>query len=36
MNQYQQALENHPFTLADAQVTEKVRKIIDEKFAENK
>lgn len=35
MNKYSQALNNHPFTLTDAQVTEKVNKIIDNKFAEN-
>jgi deoxyribose-phosphate aldolase len=35
MNQYLQALNNHPFTLTNEQVTEKVNKIIDEKFTEN-
>jgi deoxyribose-phosphate aldolase len=35
MNQYLQALSNHPFALTDEQVTEKVNKIISEKFSEN-
>jgi deoxyribose-phosphate aldolase len=35
MNQYLQAIKNHPFTLNNKQVTEKVNKIIDEKFTEN-
>lgn len=34
-NQYQQALKKHSFALTDAQVTEKVNKIIADKFAEN-
>jgi len=35
MSKYLQALTDHPFTLTDEQVTEKVNKIISEKFAEN-
>lgn len=35
MNQYQQALKNHSLSLSDEQVTEKVNKIIADKFAEN-
>lgn len=34
-SKYSEAFKNHPFTLTDAQVTEKVNKIIAEKFAEN-
>jgi len=34
-NKFQQALKNHPFTLTDEQVSEKVNKIIDERFSEN-
>lgn len=35
MNKYQQALNNHPFSLTDKEVSEKANKIINEKFAEN-
>ncbi len=35
MNKYQEALQNHPFTLTDNEVSEKVNKLIAEKFSEN-
>ncbi len=35
MNKYQEAIENHPFSLTENEVSEKVNKLIAEKFAEN-
>jgi deoxyribose-phosphate aldolase len=35
MNKYQEALQNHPFSLTDKEVSKKVNKLIAEKFTEN-
>lgn len=35
MNKYQEAIQNHPFALSDKEVSEKVNKLISNKFSEN-
>ena len=34
-NKYNKAIENHPFTFSDKEVSEKVNKLISEKLDEN-